>query len=164
MARQSLVNLFRTRQTLREDLVELLKGAEDAMRISQKFLLGKGGVEDLVSIRSTITIWDTIKNRISLEKECERNEGGDQFANEEWQALGQLMTRMMDLSGLARRIELAIEVRQKEDVAEESEDIGVPEPDATTTSEIPKFLSLPGIDTKWTIKPQLSSDILYLFW
>ncbi|EJD04012.1 uncharacterized protein FOMMEDRAFT_106414 [Fomitiporia mediterranea MF3/22] len=162
LARQSLVNLFRTRPALRADLIELLKGAEDAMRISQKFLLGKGSVDDLVSIRSTIAIWTALRNRISLEKDFERRESGEKFMAEDWQALDQLMNKMANLSGLAQRIELAIDVKsdqQNETITEESESNVPLEQDQAAAPEVSKFLSLPGVDAKWTIKPQFSVEL-----
>ncbi|KAL5535471.1 hypothetical protein ACEPAF_3565 [Sanghuangporus sanghuang] len=164
LARQSLVNLYLTRPTLRTDLIELLKGAEDAMRISQRFLLGKGGVDDLVSIRNTIGTWKAIQNRVILEKECEKSESEGNYSPDDWRSLDHLMNRMTDLSGLAEQIESAIdpgEIEKEENASDESEDkeLLVPGP---LSSDGPKFLSLPGTDLRWTIKPQFSERLALL--
>lgn len=160
LARQSLVNLFLTRSALRADLVELLKGAEDAMRISQKFLLGKGGVEDLISVRNTIGTWKSIHNRVLFEKECEKCESGGILSPDDWRSLDQLMQRMVDLSDLAGRIDSAIDAGEigNEESEREEGDEKMLDTHGAIPSEAPKLPSLPGVDMKWTIKPQLRTS------
>lgn len=47
---------------------------DDATRIVQKFLLGRGDVSDLSAICATIDVWSSMKSRVALEKSMERQE------------------------------------------------------------------------------------------
>ena len=67
-ARQSLVGFLHARPHLRDDILQSLGDMEDASRIVQKFILGRGDATDLSAIHSTILIWASIKRRIELEK------------------------------------------------------------------------------------------------
>ena len=65
-ARQSLVAFFHARPHLRNDLVGALRDLEDATRIVQKFLLGRGDASDLSAMSACISIWAAIRSRIAL--------------------------------------------------------------------------------------------------
>ncbi|KAF8527837.1 muts domain V-domain-containing protein [Hysterangium stoloniferum] len=112
-ARQNLVSFFLRRPHLRFDLVQLLKRLEDALRIVQRFLSGKGDVSDLSAIKNTIDIWGVIKHRIEQEYEMERKDGSHTVANE-WLDVQHLLTRMVDLHGLASRIGMAVDSQANE--------------------------------------------------
>jgi DNA mismatch repair ATPase MutS len=76
-ARQSLVAFFHVRTHLREDLQAALAKTEDATRIAQKLLLGRGHLADLSAINSTISVWASIQRRVEVEKDMETKERGD---------------------------------------------------------------------------------------
>ena len=110
-ARQNLVSLFYKRCHLRDDLVLLLKRLEDASRIVQRFLLGKGDVTDLSNIKSTIDIWEEIKSRMEMEYKME-SRGQVTVSGDEWLDLSRLLNRMANLQNLALRIGAAVDVGQ----------------------------------------------------
>ncbi|KAJ4486390.1 muts domain V-domain-containing protein [Lentinula aciculospora] len=107
-ARQSLVAFLHSRPHFRADLLVLLAKAEDAGRIVQKFLLGKGDPSDLLALTSTVNIWSEIQWRVSHEREMESLEQRS-LAAPEWASLDMLMNRMNNLQDLAQRISLAVE-------------------------------------------------------
>lgn len=160
-ARQSLVELFRTRPALLKDIRELLKEVEDATRISQRFLLGRGSVDDLISIKETIESWETICGLLSIEEAMEMHQDQEK-ATESWSSLKHLMLRMSNLKSIAERINLAVESERPSLSLSEEDDGGgsiEDEPtDVETGLEEPRTSSFFGTDMKWTIRPQ--SDIL----
>lgn len=103
-ARQGLVALFLRLEHLRKDIFEMLRRIEDASRIVQRFLLGRGDAEDLAAIRDTIRLWAQIKSRIELERVLDSQTHG----TADWAGLDMLMGKMKDLSALVQRIDLAI--------------------------------------------------------
>ncbi|KAJ3775091.1 muts domain V-domain-containing protein [Lentinula raphanica] len=107
-ARQSLVAFFYSRPHLRADLLALLVKAEDAGRIVQKFLVGKGDPSDMLALTTTVNVWSEIQRRIAHEREMECLEQPS-FDTSEWMSLDTLMSRMVNLGALAKRISLAIE-------------------------------------------------------
>lgn len=107
-ARQSLVAFLYSRPHFRTDLLGLLTKAEDAGRIVQKFLLGKGDPNDLLALTATVNIWDGIKRRVNHEREMESFEQRS-FDAAEWASLDTLMNRMVNLGDLAQKISLAVE-------------------------------------------------------
>ncbi|KAJ3838374.1 muts domain V-domain-containing protein [Lentinula raphanica] len=107
-ARQSLVAFFYSRPHLRADLLALLVKAEDAGRIVQKFLVGKGDPSDMLALTTTVNVWSEIQRRIAHEREMECLEQPS-FDTSEWMSLDTLMSRMVNLEALAKRISLAIE-------------------------------------------------------
>jgi MutS domain III len=107
-ARQNLVSLFYAKHHLRDDLVQLLKRLEDASRIVQRFLLGKGDVTDLSTIKNAIDTWEEIKSRIELEHQMDL-QGKSTGAGDEWLDLRRLLNRMADLTKLAWRIGMAVD-------------------------------------------------------
>ena len=115
--RQSLVSFLYARPHLREDLSRFLADIEDTTRIVQKFLVGRGDPSDLVSIHTTISVWESIKQRIEMEKTMEQKERGDDFQNE-WASIDALLSRMSDLRELSHKIRSALQ--QDEDLATEN--------------------------------------------
>lgn len=97
-----------SRPHFRTDLLDLLAKAEDAGRIVQKFLLGKGDPNDMLALTATVNIWNNIQRRITLEREMESLEQRS-FDATEWASLDTLMNRMVNLEELAQRISLAVE-------------------------------------------------------
>lgn len=119
-ARQNLVSLFYTRRHLRDDLVLLLKRLEDASRIVQRFLLGKGDVTDLSAIKSAIDIWEDVKSRIEMEYQMEMQRRPP-AADNEWLDLKGLLDRMANLQRLALRIGAAVDVSRLDRVDDETD-------------------------------------------
>ncbi|KAH9946837.1 muts domain V-domain-containing protein [Amylocystis lapponica] len=155
-ARQSLVAFFHSRPYLREDIVQALGDIEDATRIVQKFLLGRGQASDLSAICSTINTWVSVKQRIALEKEMEQRERGF-VSEEEWSSLDALMRRMSDLEDLSSRIQNAL--AHNDDTA-----FGAIDEDtmADTPSIQSRFTKTTFGDDNWTIKPEFSEELLGL--
>jgi DNA mismatch repair ATPase MutS len=107
-ARQSLVAFFYDRPDLREDIVRFLKDSEDASRIVQRFLLGRGEPKDLLAINQTIQVWTSIQKRMQLERKMWRSEQGS-IRDDNWSSIDALMTRITDLHELSARITLALQ-------------------------------------------------------
>lgn len=149
-ARQSLVAFFHARPFLRQDLIQSLRDAEDATRIVQKFLLGRGNYADLTAICTTIDIWSSIRERILMEKRM-GGRGDEKVDDAEWASIGALMKRLSDLDGLARRIRLSLV--QRETTVSDGVDVA--------DDEIPSVAAMPVRDprntlgiTEWTIKSE----------
>ncbi|EMD41731.1 hypothetical protein CERSUDRAFT_42929 [Gelatoporia subvermispora B] len=162
-ARQSLVAFFHARAFLRDDIVQYLKQAEDATRIVQKFLVGRGCANDLAAICNTVDVWSAVSKRIELEKNMELKERGEIQA-EEWASLDALMVRIGDLRDLADRIRKAVvnqgtPLQNVEAVEEELQ---------STENEISPFAYTRdprynfGTDTQWTIRSQFSEELTQL--
>ncbi|KAF9270425.1 hypothetical protein L218DRAFT_993042 [Marasmius fiardii PR-910] len=116
-ARQSLVAFFHGRPHFRSDLRVLLTQAEDAGRIVQKFLLGRGGPSDLLSLATAITTWTSIAGKIQLERKMESSERSDFNRSREWTSIDTLLSRLADLEQLANRIGTAIVHGQLDNMA-----------------------------------------------
>ena len=152
-ARQSLVDLFISRPSLRSDATEMLKEAGDVIRVTQRFLLGRGDVDDLLSIQRTIDIWKTIKDRILFEQTMETQERRSQTSQGDWTGLLSLLSKLKDLSNLSVRISLAVEGKEGgskstaiDDAFEEADiDVGS---DSTITRTVEMARS------KWSIRPE----------
>ncbi|KZT58414.1 hypothetical protein CALCODRAFT_238116 [Calocera cornea HHB12733] len=161
-ARQSLVALFHTRPHLRSDLEEFLYQIEDASRIVQKFLLGRGDANDLLAIRDTINVTEQIKTRILQERDLELQSNVERA--EEWNNVNILLDRMRDLRPLAERIDNAVdesEFRRQERAAlgapreEDDEPIG--------GSAVPIHSPSPKTDViVWTMKSDFSPELQHL--
>ncbi|EJT98879.1 hypothetical protein DACRYDRAFT_82640 [Dacryopinax primogenitus] len=158
-ARQSLVSLFHARQHLRSDLEEFLYQIEDASRIVQKFLLGRGDANDLLAIRDTINVTDQIKARVLQERELELQESGKRA--EEWYYADILLDRMRNLTPLAERIDSAVdesEFRRQERAA-----LGMPrEEDDDSAGEAVVPIRGPALKPDvivWTMKPDFSPEL-----
>ena len=100
-------------------MVGLLQTIEDATRIVQKFLLGRGAFNDMSAINSSFSVWAAIKSRLHIEKIMEGKEKG-RVSPEEWASVDTLMSRMDDMEALSHRINLALKgARTEVDVEKE---------------------------------------------
>ncbi|KAF5382994.1 hypothetical protein D9757_006346 [Collybiopsis confluens] len=107
-ARQALVAFFHSRLHFLADMLLLLAKAEDASRIVQKFLLGKGDPTDLLALTATVKIWNEIKRRVAHEREMEALEKIS-FDPHQWNSLDTLTNRMVNLEDLGRKISFAVD-------------------------------------------------------
>ena len=107
-ARQSIVALFRARPHLQRDLRDRLRSSDDVMRVVQKFLLGRGNADDVASISAAISTWSFVRSRLSLEKELHLKKG-DCDLEREWLDIDALISRMEDVSGLERKIQVSMD-------------------------------------------------------
>lgn len=157
-ARQDLVELFCIQPSLRADVIEQLKSVEDASRITQRFLLGKGKTDDLVAIQHTIEIWEAIKKRMTFEKSMENVEFHANELSSVWKNLYSLLSRLADLHHLAKRIEQAVEIRdihKRSNFVGEAEEVLDSDVGLSPVPELSlKFYNIPGADMNWTIKPE----------
>ncbi|KAF7319967.1 DNA mismatch repair protein [Mycena kentingensis (nom. inval.)] len=167
-ARQSLVAFFYSRDHFRADLMAALAGTEDAGRIVQRFLLGRGDANDLHAVNSTIDIWASIKHRIAQERQQEELELADDFQPEQWASLDALMARMADLSELANHIGRAL---QPKSVSAAPSDSSGSEGDEEGDSEAAQLQAPEMVGTKpawrigdynWVIKPDYTEKLLSL--
>jgi DNA mismatch repair ATPase MutS len=144
-ARQALVAFFHSRTHIRDDITKSLSNVEDATRILQKFLLGRGDAGDLSAINQTIAIWSSIQKRIDLERFMEIQERG-KINQEEWTSLESLMTRMNNLTNLSQRISASITRGDDSEVTDE------PSEDNLALQMPLDVSSISGL--KWSIKPE----------
>ncbi|PIL32139.1 hypothetical protein GSI_06845 [Ganoderma sinense ZZ0214-1] len=155
-ARQSLVAFFHARPFLRQDLVQSLRDAEDATRIVQKFLLGRGSFQDLTAICTTVDIWSSIKERILMEKRME-GRGNDHISDAQWASIEALMEKLSDLEWLANRVRAALVPRE---TAVSDEEVGSDEPfmgSVNPVSSSDPRNTLGVVD--WTIRPTFSKRL-----
>lgn len=157
-ARQSLVGFFYARPHLRDDILQALSDMEDASRIVQKFLAGRGDANDLAAIHATILIWSFIKKRFELEKFMESKEKHAIDENE-WASLDALISRMSGLRELADKIGIALRRRlEAENVTTlevDSEDIGAATVNDDQLSPRTRTKQPFAYDhDNWTIKPE----------
>ncbi|KAL0575036.1 hypothetical protein V5O48_006937 [Marasmius crinis-equi] len=161
-ARQSLVAFFCDRPHFRSDLRVLLSRAEDAGRIVQKFLLGRGDPSDLLSLSAGIKTWGSIVERVRLERRMEAREQANFNRSQEWSSLDSLLSRMADLEQLASRIGSAILQSEGQPVVRTT---GEPEDGFPSDLESP-VLSFNRHDWRYgrsrfgiNINPQFSEDL-----
>ncbi|EIW64835.1 mismatch repair ATPase MSH1 [Trametes versicolor FP-101664 SS1] len=158
-ARQSLVAFFHARPFLRQDLVQVLRDAEDATRIVQKFLLGRGSFSDLSALCTTVETWSSIKERILTEQKMERAEDHP-LADAQWASVDALMNRMSDLSDLAARISMAL--AQREDAIRIGDEMGEGFPSSESSPAQLRDPRNPLGIIDWTIKPEYSQQLMRL--
>jgi len=151
--RQSLVAFFVARPHVRDDVRQLLSGAEDATRVLQRFLLGRGLPSDFSSLNSSIITWISISRRLALEREQELKERG-QLDVDEWSCVDTLLGRMKDLSELSVRItasltrtDLSVDLEPEPETEEGRE--ATPNPDSRAAE-----LNLTSGAAKWMIRPE----------
>ena len=134
-------------------MIVQLKRIEDASRIVQKFLLGKGDTDDLLAIKYTINVWSQMKKMIELEMSMKTNQGVD---DNMWKNLQLVMGRFKDLEALSSAIDSAVDEnalrRKDEAVEEETSSDGDQPKEVVLQGPSSKFLNSKGI--VWTIKPQ----------
>ncbi|KAJ7783497.1 muts domain V-domain-containing protein [Mycena maculata] len=160
-ARQALVAFFHARDHFRADLVAALASAEDAGRIVQRFLLGRGDPGDLHAVNSTIHVWAALKARIAQEREHEAAERQGTFPEAEWASLDALMARMADLLELSTRISAALkrgDPSRDTTVAVDSDDV---DNEGSLSPDIPKAAWKVG-NNNWTIKAEFSEKLVSL--
>ena len=151
--RQSLIAFFVARPHVRDDVRQLLSGAEDATRILQRFLLGRGLPSDFSSLNSSIITWTSITRRLALEREQELKERG-QLGASEWLCIDTLLGRMKDLSELSVRITASLTRTdlsgdlEPEPETEEGEE-ATPDPDSSAAE-----INLTSGAAKWMIRPE----------
>lgn len=159
--RQSLVAFFVARPHVRDDVRQLLSGAEDATRTLQRFLLGRGLPSDFSSLNSSIITWISITRRLTLEREQELKERG-QVGADEWSCVDTLLERMKDLSELSVRITASL---TRTDLSADFE----PEPEteegegATPDPNLPAAeINLTSGAAKWMIRSEWA--LFYIDW
>lgn len=141
-----MVAFFHARPHLRADIVQSLGQLEDATRILQRFLLGRGSTFDLVALCATIDVWNLIKNQLELEKRMELQERG-KLEDEEWSSLDTVIARIDSLQGLASRIRGA--------VVQDGQAIDVPDTvDGDTTLPARTNERWTPVVQRWSIQPQ----------
>lgn len=151
-ARQSLVAFFHARSFLRQDLVQSLRDAEDATRIVQKLLLGRGSFQDLTAICTTIDIWSSIKERILMEKAIE-GKCEEQMGDAEWGSIETLMEKLSDLEWLVSRVRTALVPRETDlDASDNDANSDEPFVSSITPLSMPDPRSSLGI-IDWMIRP-----------
>ncbi|KAJ7630683.1 muts domain V-domain-containing protein [Roridomyces roridus] len=160
-ARQALVAFFHARDHFRSDLIAALTSAEDAGRIVQRFLLGRGDPSDLHAVNSAIQVWTALKARIAQERKQEILEAQQPFEDTQWASLDALMARMHDLQELSQRIGAALratDTSKDSSPAVESDDAEDQDP---LVPETPKPLWKLG-SNNWVIKPEFSEKLTSL--
>jgi DNA mismatch repair ATPase MutS len=145
------VSFFHARLHLREDLSKILADVKDVARTLQKLVLGRGDPSDLLSIRETICVWDSIKQHIELEREMELRERGN-ISQDEWASIDTLISRMSDLRSLTNRIGSALSGDQGEDSSSPAIGTNV-ENSSADFPESSRITWRYGQD-KWVLKPE----------
>ena len=140
-----------TRPHVRDDIKQLLTGAEDATRTLQRFLLGRGVPGDFSSLNSSIITWASINKRLAFEREHELKERGQLIADE-WSSIDTLLGRMKNLADLSLRVTASLtRTGLSEDLENEAEhEEGEEAAPDSPSGEI----SLTSGTAKWTIRPE----------
>ncbi|KAJ6627193.1 muts domain V-domain-containing protein [Mycena sp. CBHHK59/15] len=164
-ARQTLVAFFHARDHFRADLVAALASAEDAGRIVQKFLLGRGDAGDLHAVNTTIRVWAALQNRIAQERVHEMREAMEhrvEFQEAQWASLDALMCRMTYLDELSDRIGGALKrtdgTKDSPTVLDADDSEGE---ESSLGPEGPKSAWKVG-NNNWAIKPEFSEQLMAL--
>ncbi|KIY45381.1 hypothetical protein FISHEDRAFT_66962 [Fistulina hepatica ATCC 64428] len=165
-ARQSLVAFFFDRPHFRFDLHNELSKMDDASRILQRFLMGRGDSGDLLALNTTIQSWHAIRARVDEERRMEALER-PHFDASSWAPLDTLTSRMHDLRDLSRRIVDALEIGGVLQTGVAEEDEAGDEPvvlesgnQLSPLSRMPPFNV--AANMKWTIKPGFSEELTEL--
>lgn len=61
------MEFFYHNNVLREDIISLLQRTHDSQRLAQRFSIGRGSVDDLLSLARTIELTQSIQTRLSYE-------------------------------------------------------------------------------------------------
>jgi DNA mismatch repair ATPase MutS len=147
--RQSLVAFFVARPHVRHDIGQLLSGAEDATRILQRFLLGRGLPNDFSSLNSSITTWTSINKCLTFEREQELKERGRLNADE-WSCVDTLLGRMKNLAEISMRITASLTRSDlPADLEPEEGEEAVTEPDSPVVESSPTSGA-----ARWIIRPE----------
>ncbi|KZF25941.1 hypothetical protein L228DRAFT_279203 [Xylona heveae TC161] len=105
-SRLDLVSFFIDYKVIRERIVILLKGSYDSQRLVQKFALGRGDADDLVSLARTIDatskIAASLSAKLTPELDSRKGDKGDRYSTENAQTsdacLASILKRL-DLDG-----------------------------------------------------------------
>ncbi|KAF4605412.1 DNA mismatch repair ATPase msh1 [Pleurotus pulmonarius] len=157
-ARQTLVAFFHARPHLCASLRVALKDIEDAGRIVQRFLLGKGGPSDLLALGNTIKAWGNVRQLVEEERRFEIQEAPS-LSSQNWASIDALMSRLSMLNHIQQRIDIAFG-KEGVDADSNSEDAGdeeLVEPGDAKIRPAWKF----GHD-KWLINPAFSEELTTL--
>lgn len=65
--RLNIVEFFYHNGALRDDIIALLRRTHDSQRLAQRFSIGRGSVDDLLSLARTIELTRSIQARLSSE-------------------------------------------------------------------------------------------------
>ncbi|KAF7437022.1 DNA mismatch repair ATPase msh1 [Pleurotus ostreatus] len=157
-ARQTLVAFFHARPHFCTSLRVALKDIEDAGRIVQRFLLGKGGPNDLLALGNTIKAWGSVRQLVEDERRFEMQEV-PHLSSQDWASIDALMSRLSELSSIQQRIDLAFrkEISDSESGSEGASDEELVEPGDARNRTAWKF----GHD-KWLINPAFSEELTTL--
>ncbi|KAI0304636.1 muts domain V-domain-containing protein [Russula brevipes] len=104
--RQSIVALFHSHPHLRRDLCDRLRGIDDVTRVVQKLLLARGDIDDVAAISAAISVWSFVQGRILLERKLHVE--GDCDSERGWAGIDALISRMVDLPELERKIKASL--------------------------------------------------------
>ena len=147
-ARQDVVGFFHARPHLRADITVILRKIEDAARIVQKFLSGRGGPDDLADLRDAIDLWEELRKRMVLERDMESMENGT--LGHYWENVDALLNKMKPMQALCEKITTAVDRQEAEAKTNEG-----PEEDPFVASAAPLTQEqlFPTNMYRWSIKP-----------
>ncbi|KAF6766398.1 MutS2 protein [Ephemerocybe angulata] len=144
---QSSVAFFLKRPHLRADLIEKLKEMGDIGRIVQRFILKRGDISDLLSVKKTIDLWEDVIKCLELENKMESRQ-----MSQEWAQADLFRKRMHNLGKLSARInDTVIDTADVQTLGDEDEN-------AASLDSAPASATLekPG---RWTIKHGFSPTL-----
>jgi hypothetical protein len=144
--RQSIVALFHALPHLRRDLRDRLRGVDDVARVVQKFLLGRGNTDDVLTIGTAISVWSFVKSRLSLDRKLHSKEG-DYDSERKWAGVHALISRLEDLPELERKIRTSIDPTRLGNSPESTEE-------DTTSPQEPSTEDKWQLGCRWTINPE----------
>jgi hypothetical protein len=75
--------------------------------VVQKLLLARGDIDDVAAISAAISVWSFVQGRILLERKLHVEEG-DCDSEREWAGIDALVSRMVDLPELERKIKASL--------------------------------------------------------
>lgn len=130
-----------------------MKGMADARRICQSFHVGRAGLNDLVSLYTTIEAWTTLLRRIAQERSMESIENTSRRSSD-WESLDGLISRMSDLQSLSQKIFGAIESESEPIVSGDATDPDVEEPLLQECEVETEVSGDKSGSSKWRIKPR----------
>ncbi|TFK40961.1 muts domain V-domain-containing protein [Crucibulum laeve] len=159
--RQALVSFFCDRPHFKADLKEILAEVDDVSRVIQKFILGRGDCNDLISLNKTFGTWLSIKQRIDEEMQMEATERQN-FRKDDWNTLRALSSRINTFHELSTRISSAFEQSYSKEPVSRDPSVNeqvVDGPESGEESSVPFWNQ--GY-TKWMIKPTFSQKFTLL--
>ena len=127
-----------------------MKGMADARRVCQSFHVGRAGLNDLVSLYTTIEAWDTLLRRIAQERSMESKETTGRNSSD-WASLDSLIVRVNDLRALSQKIFVAIELQSEATVSNDTTDTDV---DQALLQDSEAEAELSSGSGKWRINPR----------